>query len=352
MDIFTSIGATITAFNAMLRQISLSGIFKDAQLFISLLLTISIIWKGYLVLAGKNSDPIRDLIFDLGKKSFILVFVMNYGGYLQYATDAVQGFHEWAMTIKEDSGGSNTYVNMYKTMDGIADNFLTSLRDGYIKAIDGWLNIGDKIIAFLMALVMIVSFISVCLSLFFTIIATQITNIFLVVSLPLALFCLMWQPTKQVFTQWLNLFISNIFILLFLTALMKFFGEWMGSIFNLGDYFGNNTSFLQMLIEIPLISAALVQIINVIKELARNLAQVTLDTAVNGSVFMGAMGAASGMIGKAMQGKVSQAGNAMQKGAESIVGGAGKGKAMEKAGGFAGKAVQKGKQLLSSMRNK
>lgn len=348
MDIFTSIGVTITAFNAMLRQISLSGIFKDAQLFISLLLIISIMWKGYLVLAGKNNDPIRDLIFDLGKKIFILSFVLNANGYLNYATDAVQGFHEWAMTIKTDSDGSNTYTNMYKTMDGIANSFLESLRDGYIKATDGWLNIGDKIIAFLMALVMIVSFISVCLSLFFTIIATQITNIFLVVSLPLALFCLMWQPTKQVFTQWLNLFISNIFILLFITALMKFFGEWMGSIFNLGDYFGNNTSFLQMLIEIPLISATLVQIINVIKELARNLAQVTLDTAVNGSGFMGAMGAASGMIGKAMQGKVSQAGSAMQKGAESVVGGAGK----AKAGGFAGKAVQKGKQLLSSMRNK
>lgn len=37
---------------------------------------------------------------------------MNYGGYLQYATGAVQGFHEWAMTIKEDSGGSNTYVKI------------------------------------------------------------------------------------------------------------------------------------------------------------------------------------------------------------------------------------------------
>ena len=351
MDIFTSIGVTITAFNAMLRQISLSGAFKDAQLFISLLLTISIMWKGYLVLAGKNGDPIRDLIFDLGKKIFILSFVVNANGYLNYATDAVRGFHEWAMTINIGSNGSNTYVDMYKTMDGIANSFLESLRDGYIKATDGWFNIGDKVVAFLMAGVMIVSFISVCLSLFFTIIATQVTNIFLAVSLPLALFCLMWQPTKQVFTQWLNLFISNIFVLLFLTAFMKFFGEWMGSIFNLGDYFGNNTSFLQMLIEIPLISAALVQIVNVIKELARNLAQVTLDTAVNGSGFMGAMGASSGMAGRAMRGIIGgkEGKTEKPKTDEESSGAAGKKNGLS---GFAGKAIEKGKQLLSNMRNK
>ena len=346
MDIFTSIGATLTAFIAMLNQISIQGRLKDAQLVISLALTISIVWKGYLVLAGKNSDPIRDLIFDLGKKSFILMFVMNVDGWLHYSSEAVRGFHEWAMAI-ESSDGVNSYISMYKKMDTIANNFSTSLRDGYIKATDGWFSIGDKVVAFLMAGVMIASFLSVCLSLFFTIIATQITNAFLITVLPLALFCLMWQPTKQVFTQWLNLFISNIFILLFLTTFMNFFNEWMGSIFNLGDYFGNNTSFLQMLIEIPLISAVLVQIVNVIKELARNLAQVTLDTAVNGSGFMGAMGATAGSMKGLVKGQATKEGGVIS----AVAGKAGSAAKTAIAGG-ANKAMNGAKKLLSSMRNK
>lgn len=350
ITIFSTIGVAITAFTGLLSQMSLSSRFKDLQLAISLLLTISIMYKGYLVLAGKNQDPIRDLIFDLAKKAFILAFVMNVDGWLTLSNEAIKGFHTWAMTTQGSDSGSVT--SMYKQMDGFANTFIKTLGDYFNKSASVF-NIGDLIIGFLVSLVMIVAFFAICVSLFFTLVATQVTNAFLITSLPLALFCLMWNPTKQVFTQWLSLFISNIFLLLFLVAFMQFFGDWIGSIFNLAHYYdNNNVSFFQMMLEIPLVAAVLVQIINVIKELARNLAQVTLDSAVSGTAITGGAGAALGYGARALQNRGGGRGKSVEKPSPDDNTTKKQEGLAARAGTWAGNQVKKARQILQNMRNK
>lgn len=339
MTIFSTIGDSIQVFVAALGSNSIiKEKLLDLQSLISIVITISIMYKGYLVLAGKNQDPIRDLMFDLAKKTLILTFVMNVDSWLELSMGAVSGFYEWA------GGGSSLYAQM----DKVAASFLDSLMVYYNKS-DGLFNIGDKLAAFFISLIMIVAFLAVSFSLFFSIVATSVTNAFLIIALPLALFCLMWKPTKQVFTQWCNLFLSNIFLLLFLLVFMNFFNAWIGQIFNLNNYIEHNTSFLQILIEIPLIAAVLVQFVNVIKELAKNLAQVTLDSAVSGTAISGGAGALLGYGAKAIQNRAGGAGM-ITKASESAVGGLGK--AASATGGYAGKAFKKARQTLQNMRNK
>lgn len=339
MTIFSTIGDSIQVFVAALGSNSIiKEKLLDLQSLISIAITISIMYKGYLVLAGKNQDPIRDLMFDLAKKTLILAFVMNVDSWLELSMGAVSGFYEWA------GGGSSLYAQM----DKVATSFLDSLMVYYNKS-DGLFNIGDKLVAFFISLIMIVAFLAVSFSLFFSIVATSVTNAFLIIALPLALFCLMWKPTKQVFTQWCNLFLSNIFLLLFLLVFMNFFNAWIGQIFNLNNYIEHNTSFLQILIEIPLIAAVLVQFVNVIKELAKNLAQVTLDSAVSGTAISGGAGALLGYGAKAIQNRAGGAGM-ITKASESAV--SGLGKAASATGGYAGKAFKKARQTLQNMRNK
>lgn len=350
-DIFTSIGHIVNNLLDNLQQMSLNDKMQQIQLLMSALITLTIMYKGYMVLAGKSQDPIRELVWDLGRKAFILSFAMGAGVWLNYSIEAVKGIYEWA-------GGG---IGFYQQLDGLVDSVL-----GYMELI--WdkskARDGTVFLAALMIVIIGICFVAICFELFFSIIACSVSNTFLIIVLPLALFCLMWNQTKQVFTQWCQLLLSNTFTLLFLFMFMSFSQSAIGTIFNfkaLSDF--DLVNIVLQTMEVVLTSFVLVQIIKVIKSLAQNLAQVSLDSAMSGvgaSQVAGAVvGGATRGINKAAIGGIGgltgkSVGSAMEKG--GLAGVAGNLATSGMVGGIgvaatgAKMAASAGKALLSKMR--
>lgn len=342
VDIFTSIGYIVDNLLENLQQMSFDDKLQQLQLLLSGIITLSIMYKGYLVLAGKSQDPIRELVWDLGRKAFILSFVMGSGMWLYYSIDAIKAIYEWA------GGGIDFYAKLDDLVNAVLD---------YIQIL--WKESPNSAIPFtaLIIVIIMICFVAISFELFFSIIACSVSNTFLIIVLPLALFCLMFQATKQVFTQWCQLLLSNTFTLLFLFMFLSFCQSAMAQIFNAAELKEFEViNMVQQALEVVLISFVLVQIIKVIKSLAQNLAQVSLDSAMSGvgasQVAGAALGRASKVSGKAamgaMGGTVGQSiGSAMKSG--GLAGAAGNiaAKAM---GGSAAIAANAGKALLSKMR--
>ncbi|WP_334092580.1 type IV secretion system protein [Helicobacter typhlonius] len=350
-QMFTGIGYTIENLLSNLQQMSLNNKMQQLQLIVSAIITLSIMYKGYMVLAGKSQDPIRELVWDLGRKAFILSFAMGAGVWLNYSIEAVKGIYEWA-------GGG---IGFYQQLDGLVDAVLKYMASLWKES---GMSAGKTIMAAFMIVIVGICFVAICFELFFSIIACSVSNTFLIIVLPLALFCLMWNQTKQVFTQWCQLLLSNTFTLLFLFMFMSFCQSVLEQVISLEALkeFDLKNILLQTL-EVTLMCFVLVQIIKVIKSLAQNLAQVSLDSAMSGvgaSQVAGAVvGGATRGINKAAIGGIGgltgkSVGSAMEKG--GLAGVAGNLATSGMVGGIgvaatgAKMAASAGKALLSKMR--
>ena len=65
IDVFQSLGRLINEILDFLKTQSNSDLIVTLSSLIAITITIQVIFKAYLTLAGKINDPTRDVIFDL-----------------------------------------------------------------------------------------------------------------------------------------------------------------------------------------------------------------------------------------------------------------------------------------------
>ena len=112
----------------------------------------------------------------------------------------------------------------------------------------------------------------------------------------------MWERTKQMFGQWLNMFISNLIVLILYSALADMVIRVFQTTFTLGvTNIPNGYPFFSKGISILLTSIMLVVAIKMVVQIAQGLASVSLDSGAGAAAagVMGSTGAAVGMAGKA-----------------------------------------------------
>lgn len=326
IKVFQKIGEIVERSLETIKEASISDKMVELQAIVGSLLVLSIMFKGFQTIAGRNQDPIRDIIWDIGKKLLILTFILNVNGWLNLATSALDGFYQWA------GGGAQFYMQL----DELTYSFAKSLKIVWDKA-SGF----DVIFAVFVMLFMTIGFLGVMIVFGFTMINATITNTFLIIALPIALFCLMYDFTKQAFNQWFNMFMSNIILLLLMSAFANFLTKEMSDFYTKGT-----DNYFLLIFNSIFVTAVIISIIQVIKSLASNLAQVSLDSAAQAGMGQG-LGAAGKGIGMARgaTGKTSDIGiKAWQGGASNS--------ALKAAtrGGVAGLAAY-GAKRLAGMRN-
>lgn len=333
--IFKSIGNVVEKSFDILREASLNEKFIELQAIIASLIVISIMYQGYLTMAGKQQDPIRELVWDIARKMFILCFVLNINGWLDSSINALSAIYEWA-------GGGSVF---YEKLDNLTNAFFEA-----IEKVWGKHNGLDAIIGCFICLFMLIAFLAIILTFAFSIIKTSITNTLLIIVLPLALMCFMYQSTKQIFQQWLQMFFSNIILLILLTNFIDFV---CGNLTNLYSPQNESENVFIMILFPVLISAILITIVGTIQSVASNLAQVSLEGSTGMSKTMGMMGAGAGMatksgfnMGKGVFRK--SASNALEK--DGVSGAIGYG-LKKGAGGIVGGAGWAAKKLWQKMRN-
>jgi len=288
MNVFAGVGEIVESSLNLLQTSTLNDKFITLQTTISILITLNIMYKGYMTLAGKSSDPIRELVWDIARKLFILTFVLNVNGWLTMANEALRGLYEWA-------GNSSTLYAKLDEIAGITHSKIVEITrsmgvmNGYFSQI-------------LLILVIVIVFAVIVFQYFFSIITTSLTNTILILVFPIALMCFMFEKTKQVFSQWANMFLANLITL----ALLTFIADLVSSgLINSIDVTIADKNYYKMAFHTLFTGASIIMLIMMVKGIAKALANVSLDDASTGAMKMvaGVAGGGAGfMLGKSLGG--------------------------------------------------
>ncbi|MCR8708814.1 type IV secretion system protein [Campylobacter sp. RM5063] len=331
-NFFTELGNATHVILEVVRNAALSEKMTQLAVLFSITLVITIMYKGYEILFGRSQSPTKEVMWDLAAKAMIITFALNIGGWLTLVINAMDGFHEWA-------GGS---LSMYKQIDFIF-NEVRNLADSIWAKASGFSII---VAAFSIAMIYTGFGIAVLPALV-VINATAFTQTILVIAAPLMFYCLLYKSTKNVFTQWLALLISNTLLVLFMSLFFKVFAKQIYKFVNTyqSQYANADTDSFFIGISMIFSSVLLVAMVFVAKVFAEKVGSVALDSAMQ-SVFSRVSNPISSVAGKTLGnlfGHAQKGGSKMAEGAYS---------AMKSGASVTGaNAMSLGKSILQRMRN-
>ncbi len=310
--IFSEIQSGVDEILKIFTDATLNEKFTWIQGSLAAILTVVIMYKGFQTLAGRTQSPIKELVWDISKKLLIMMFVLNINGWFTQSKELCDAFYNWA------SGGEN----FYGKLDAITEKYIQAMNSFY-RAVDLPI-FGDAVVVgpVWCMICLTIGFIFITLAFAFTLITAQLTNTLLIFVLPIALFALMWERTKQMFGQWLNMFISNLIVLILYSSLANLVIRVFETTFTLGVTGIDKTfPFFSKGISILLTSIMLVVAIKMVVQIAQGLASVSLDSGAGAAAagVMGSTGAAVGMAGKAGKAVGGMAGRSVMGGVAGAV---------------------------------
>ncbi|EAL8715076.1 conjugal transfer protein TrbL [Campylobacter upsaliensis] len=271
LDLFQTLGLSIEQIINAIRQTGTSDKIAELMVLFSIIITLVIMYKGYEVLMGKSQSPIRELTWDIAGKLLVITFALNLGGWLDLVIGAMDGIYEWA------GGGAQMYQNLDEMFANTAQltNIIWAKSSG----------IGGAILAIVAMLLCYIGFCIAVIPTLSILIVTTFTQTLLVISAPIVFWLLIFKATRNVFTQWIGLLLSNTLVLLLVGLFLKTFMNQMSSWIN---YFSQETQtggeVLKISIFFVIASLILVIMIYSAKIFAEKVANVSMDGAMGGAM--------------------------------------------------------------------
>ncbi|ELZ2575553.1 type IV secretion system protein [Campylobacter coli] len=270
-DLFQTLGESIQQIIDAIRQVGTSDKVAELSVLLSIIITLVIMYKGYEVLMGTSQSPIRELTWDIAGKLLAITFALNIGGWLTLVINAMDGIYEWA------GGGTQ----MYKTLDEMFVNTI-NLTDIIWTKTSGF---ADSLMAIAAMLLCYVGFAIAVVPTLAIFVITTFTQTLLVITAPIVFWLLIFKSTKNVFTQWIGLLLSNTLVILlvglFLSVFMEQISNWI-------QYFIKETQtggeVLKTSIFFVIASLVLVIMIISAKLYAEKIANVSMEGAMGGAI--------------------------------------------------------------------
>ncbi|EPC1963433.1 type IV secretion system protein, partial [Campylobacter coli] len=265
------LGESIQQIIDAIRQVGTSDKVAELSVLLSIIITLVIMYKGYEVLMGTSQSPIRELTWDIAGKLLAITFALNIGGWLTLVINAMDGIYEWA------GGGTQ----MYKTLDEMFVNTI-NLTDIIWTKTSGF---ADSLMAIAAMLLCYVGFAIAVVPTLAIFVITTFTQTLLVITAPIVFWLLIFKSTKNVFTQWIGLLLSNTLVILlvglFLSVFMEQISNWI-------QYFIKETQtggeVLKTSIFFVIASLVLVIMIISAKLYAEKIANVSMEGAMGGAI--------------------------------------------------------------------
>ncbi|EKA1444100.1 type IV secretion system protein [Campylobacter coli] len=269
--LFQFLGESIQQIIDAIRQVGTSDKVAELSVLLSIIITLVIMYKGYEVLMGTSQSPIRELTWDIAGKLLAITFALNIGGWLTLVINAMDGIYEWA------GGGTQ----MYKTLDEMFVNTI-NLTDIIWTKTSGF---ADSLMAIAAMLLCYVGFAIAVVPALTIFVVTTFTQTLLVITAPIVFWLLIFKSTKNVFTQWIGLLLSNTLVILlvglFLSVFMEQISNWI-------QYFIKETQtggeVLKTSIFFVIASLVLVIMIISAKLYAEKIANVSMEGAMGGAI--------------------------------------------------------------------
>ena len=287
-SLYQSLIGYIVAFDA--KQSAVINILSMAKDLITIGLTISILWTAFQVMLNRNTSPFNEVLWSMFKRAIILSVVFGSVNWINYASPVAQE----AYNLFSQGGGDRFPAMLDKNLKFLANEFTDSMTEK--------LTFGAELIIipfYIVATFIVFAIVSLITMSF--LILTTITSHLLVVVLPFAIISLLYNQTKEIFAQWLKLFISNLLTVLLGFLVIEVF---LINIFNAEfqkiatsksmEYTSVLVLFIVTLIGVKVFLMAI--------SLAQNLVGVSLDMASGAgggaTAALGAGGTAMGMASR------------------------------------------------------
>ncbi|MEL1119468.1 type IV secretion system protein [Campylobacter jejuni] len=292
MNFFQFLGESIQQIIDAIRQVGTSDKVAELSVLLSIIITLVIMYKGYEVLMGTSQSPIRELTWDIAGKLLAITFALNIGGWLTLVINATDGIYEWA------GGGTQ----MYKTLDEMYANTAQLANIIWAKSS----GVGGAILAIVAMLLCYVGFVIAVVPTLAIFVITTFTQTLLVITAPIVFWLLIFKSTKNVFTQWIGLLLSNTLVILLVGLFLSVFMEQIsGWISLLSSKIQAGAEVLGISIFFVIASLVLVIMIISAKLYAEKIANVSMEGAMGGVIgsVLNPVGRLAGWAGGKVAGK-------------------------------------------------
>lgn len=271
MNFFQFLGESIQQIIDAIRQVGTSDKVAELSVLLSIIITLVIMYKGYEVLMGTSQSPIRELTWDIAGKLLAITFALNIGGWLTLIINAMDGIYEWA------GGGTQ----MYKILDEMYANTAQLANIIWAKSS----GVGGAILAIVAMLLCYVAFVIAVVPTLTIFVVTTFTQTLLVITAPIVFWLLIFKSTKNVFTQWIGLLLSNTLVILLVGLFLSVFMEQIsGWISLLSSKIQAGAEVLGISIFFVIASLVLVIMIISAKLFAEKVANVSMEGAMGGAM--------------------------------------------------------------------
>ena len=208
MNFFQSLGTFVSNIFTFLNSSDIQTIIQALVSLFSITVTLWVMLEAYKSFAGKSDRPLQELVWKITSAMLVIAVATNQNGFMETLKVAFEGLHHLM------SGD----INLFAKLDKLFDEAI-KLANATYQATPS--SIGGAILGALCILLIYIGFVIGAVPTFLIIVFTELTLKLLLLLLPIAVFALAFGFSKQIFNQWLNLFISNALTILIVGLIMS-----------------------------------------------------------------------------------------------------------------------------------
>ena len=208
MNFFQGLGNFVSDIFTFLNSSDIQTIIQALASLFGITVTLWIMFEAYKSFAGKSDRPIQELVWKIVSAMLIISVATNQNGFMETLKVAFEGLHHLM------SGD----INLFAKLDKLFDEAIKLANTTYQATPS---SIGGAILGALCILLIYIGFVIGAVPTFLIIVFTELTLKLLLLLLPIAVFALSFSFSKQIFNQWLNLFISNALTILIVGLIMS-----------------------------------------------------------------------------------------------------------------------------------
>ena len=206
MGTFETIGNYVTKSTDLFSNTTIVNTYMGQLKPVALIiLTLFMLWRTIQIMSGSNQKPVNDTLIELLVWSIVWSLAFNVGGWLQEIQTMMNHVYEWV-------GGGKGF---FKDLDTWAD-MLGDISDNIAKKDSNWLT-GTSIKAAISVLIIATAMVIMVLpSLLIVTISYFIIQILVAIA-PFMILSYIFPSIKQLFVNWIELFLTNVLILLLIS---------------------------------------------------------------------------------------------------------------------------------------
>jgi type IV secretion system protein VirB6 len=182
--------------NVLLSHLTTAAVQPQVNALENIIYAYIVVWvmfRGYLILAGKSEDPLKGLIFDAALKMAVVAVVFN-PAWIQMISNAIDGMNSWA------SGSTSLFTRMdellKKTFD-VSGRMID--MDHSMVPIEGYAS----------AIILMAGFVVFSVLTVWIMASTTLMLKVLIMISPIMIYSSLYSWFKDIFSNWLKLIIAN-----------------------------------------------------------------------------------------------------------------------------------------------